>query len=295
MTQKPIANISEKKIKIVSDLVNLLKNKKTILLADISNIPGSQYQSISKKLRGKAIVKLPKKNLFFKSIEKIGKKGILELKNQFKGSTAVLSSDLDSYDLAAELLKIKSPSKAKTGQIAPRDIEIPAGPTDLIPGPAISELGALGIQIMIKGGKIEIKEAKVVAQEGKPISKGAAEILSKLNILPFTIGFTPVSSYDAKEDIVYLDIKIDTEGTKEALIEAYARALPFAVSIGYYNSQTIPLMIQKAGAYEKKLIRVITGEPEEVAPVAEEAAVTVKEEIKQEKKKEEPVSFGSFF
>ena len=297
MEHKAVENIPKNKLKAVSELINLLKTKKTILLADISNIPGSQYQSISKKLRGKAIVKLPKKNLFFRSIEGAGKKGISELKNQFKGSTAVLFSDLESYDLAAELLKIKSPAKAKTGQIVPMDIEVPAGPTDLTPGPAISELGALGIQIMIKGGKIEIKEAKVVAQEGKAISQGAAEMLGKLNILPFTIGFTPISSYDSSEDKVYLDIKIDVEGTMAALVEAYGKALPFAVSIGYYNSQTTPLMIQKAGAYENKLIRVITGEPEVEAQALTEVADTAKEETKVEEKKEEPKAdfAASFF
>lgn len=293
MEHKAVENTPKKKLKAVSELTNLLKTKRTILLADISNIPGSQYQSISKKLRGKAIVKLPKKNLFFRSIESIGKKGLLDLKNQFRGSVAVLFSDLDSYDLAAELLKIKSPAKAKTGQIVPTDIEIPAGPTDLTPGPAISELGALGLQIMIQGGKIEIKESKVVAQKGKAISQKAAEMLGKLNILPFTIGFIPVSAYDSDSDVVYLDIKIDVEGTKTALIEEYSRSLSFAVGIGYYSSNTLPLMIQKAGSQEKRLIRVISGEPEEVAQVEE--AVTATEEIKKEEKKEEPVSFGGFF
>ena len=299
-----VTNIPQKKIKAVSELKNLLKSKKTTLLADISNIPGSQYQSISKKLRGKAVVKLPKKNLFIRSIEEMGKKGMLELKNQFKGSMAVLFSDLDSYDLAAELLKIKSPAKAKTGQIAPTDIEVPAGPTDLTPGPAISELGALGIQIMIKVGKIEIKEAKIVAKEGKPINQGAAEMLGKLNILPFTIGFSPISSYDSAEDKIYTEINIDVEGTVAALMEAYGRALPFAVQIGHYNSQTMPLMVQKAGSYENKLDRVINGEPEieeaiasEVVPSSEDKAVTAGEETKVEKKKEEPKAdfAASFF
>ncbi len=46
------------------------------------------------------------------------------------------------------------------------DLEIPAGPTDLIPGPAISEMGALGIQIQIQGGKIEVKQPRIVTKKG---------------------------------------------------------------------------------------------------------------------------------
>jgi len=93
----------------------------------------------------------------------------------------------------------KSPAKAKPGQEAPEDIEIPEGPTDLIPGPAISELGALGIQIQIEKGKIHIKEAKVIAKQGAKISQGAADLMGKLDIKPFSVGFIPLCSFDTKE------------------------------------------------------------------------------------------------
>jgi large subunit ribosomal protein L10 len=293
MTKQAVANIPQRKINAVEELTNLIKTKRTILIADVSGIPGSQYQTVKKKIRDVAIVKVPKKNLFFRALEAAGKEVALGLKENINGAVAVLFSDLDSYELAGKLLKNKSPSKAKAGQVAPKDIEIPAGPTELVPGPAISELGGLGIQIMIKAGKIEIKDPKVVAEEGKAISQGAADMLGKLGIKPFTLGFTPLSAYDSQDELIYNEIKIDTEGTTESLLEAYSRALPFAVSIGYYGAETTPLMVQKAVAYEKKLIRVITGEPEEVAPVVEEAA-PAEEEVKEEKK-EEAVDFGGFF
>jgi len=238
-------------------------------------------------MRGKAIVKVPKKNLLLRALADSGNKVIEGLKDNLDGAIAVLFSDLDSYELAADLLSKKSPAKAKAGQIATSDIEISAGPTDLVPGPAISELGGLGIQIMIKGGKIEIKEPKIVVQEGKSISEGAASMLAKLNILPFEIGFTPLCAYDSNDNIVYTEILINPEEVKSNLINAYSRALPFAVEIGYNSSETTPLMIQKAAAHEKKLMRTINGEPEEVAV---EAAPEVKEEIKSEEKKEKPAA-----
>lgn len=287
MEHKAVENIPKKKIQAVKELVDLIDNKRTVLIADISNIPGSQFQQISKKLRGKAIVKVPKKNLLFRALDDSKKDVAKGLKDHFKGATALLFSDLDSYELAGELLKIKSPSKAKPGQIAPVDLEVPAGPTELVPGPAISELGALGIQIMIQGGKIEIKEPKVVTEEGQEISQGAADILSKLNIMPFSIGFNPVSAYDTEDNTIYVEIKIDSEEAKASLSEGAARALAFAVSIGVFNSETVKIMLGKAAAHERKLIRVINGEPEEVAPTEEAAPA---EEIKTEEKKEEPAN-----
>ncbi|MBT4258120.1 50S ribosomal protein L10 [archaeon] len=293
MKSRPVAEIPEFKKKAVEQLTKLIKSHKTILLASIKDLPASQYQEIGKKLRGKAVVKVPKKNFIFKAIEDSKNKELLKIKDLIKNSTAFLFSDIDSYDLAAELLKSKSPSKAKPGQIAPEDITIEAGPTDLPPGPAISELGSVGLQVQITNGKIEIKESRVIVQAGKAISQNAADVMSKLDIKPFSIGYTPVAAFDVETGKLYLDIKIDAEETKKDLIEAFGRALPFAVSIGYYGSETTPLMVQKAVAYEKKLIRVITGEPEEVAPVEE--AVPAEVETKKEEKTEAPKDFAAGF
>ena len=67
------------------------------------------------------------------------------------------------------------------------DIEIKAGPTNLVPGPAISELGALGIQISIDEGKISIKFPKIIVKKGGEISEGVASLLQKLNIYPLSL------------------------------------------------------------------------------------------------------------
>ena len=239
MKQKAVTDIPKIKIDTVNELKDLFTKKKTTLISSIKNIPASQFQEISKKLRGKAIVKVPKKSLVFRAIDQTKNEKIIELKQNIDESFALLFSDLDAFELAAELLKNKTPAKAKTGQEAPMDIEIPAGPTDLVPGPAISELGALGIQIQIKDGKIEIKEPKVIAKEGEKIKQGAADLMGKLDIKPFSIGFTPVAALDVTANAIYLEIKINREETIENLKYAFSKALPFAVEIGYISSETV--------------------------------------------------------
>jgi len=246
MTSKT-THVSEVKKKAVSEMTKLINSKKTILIASIKNIPGSQFQEIVKKLRGKAVVKVPKKNLIFKAIDSSKDDKIQELKKRIGSDFALLFSDIDSFDLAMDLIRSKSPSKAKTGQIAPFDIEIPAGPTDLVPGPAISELGALGIQIQIEGGKITIKSSKVVAKKGEKISQGAVDIMGKLDIKPFKIGLIPVAAFDNEKKILYSEINIDQDKTLEDLKYAYGKALPFAVQIGYTTPETITFLIGKAG------------------------------------------------
>jgi ribosomal protein L10 len=241
------------KLNTVKELSDLIKNKRTILITSIKNIPGSQFQEIVKKLRGKAIVKVPKKNLIFRAIDSSGNEEVKKLKEQFQEDVAILFSDLDCFELALDLEKSKSPAKAKAGQEAPEDIEIGEGPTDLVPGPAISELGALGIQIQIQKGKIHIKETKIIVGKGKKISAGAADIMNKLNIRPFSIGFVSLSAFDTKEGKLYLEIKIDKEGTLQELKSAYSKAFSFAVEIGYATKDTIKFLIGKAGVHERIL------------------------------------------
>ena len=142
MTPGKSTHVSKAKMNIVRELSELVKNKKTILIASIKNIPASQFQEIGKKLRGKAIIKVPKKKLIFRALDSSGNDVIKKLKEQIKDSVAILFSDLDCFDLALELIENKSPVKAKVGQEAPEDIEVSEGPTDLVPGPAISELGS---------------------------------------------------------------------------------------------------------------------------------------------------------
>ena len=250
---KPVTHISEDKKKVVKELTDLIKKKKTILIASIKNIPTSQFQEIIKKLRGKAVVKVPKKNLIVRALEDSKEESVKEIEKSINENVAVLFSDMDCFDLAGELVKNKSPTKAKAGQEAPEDLEVPAGPTELVPGPAISELGALGIQIQIEKGKISIKEPKIVAKKGQKISQGAADVLSKLDIKPFTISLIPVAGYDANEKKVYLNIEIDREKAIAELKKAFSKSLPFAVDIGYPSSDTIKFILLKANMNAKAL------------------------------------------
>jgi ribosomal protein L10 len=253
MSHSKSTHVSEEKKKIVKELTELIKSHKTILLASIKNLPASQFQEIGKKMRGKAIIKVPRKNLIFLSLKESKLEKIEDLKKQIQNSTVILFSDLDAFDLAADLLKNKNPAKAKPGQEAPEDIKVQPGPTDLVPGPAISELGAVGIPIEIKEGKIHIKSEKVIAKKGAKISQSAADIMSKLDIKPFSVGFIPLSALDTREGKFYKEIKIDTEETLRLIKDSFGRSLAFAVKIGHFSKETVRFIMGNAERNAKAL------------------------------------------
>ncbi len=260
---KSKAKVSKKKVKEVKELVDLLKKSRTVLVASVKNLPASQFQDISKKLRGKAIVKLPKKNLIFRAIDETKDSDLAKIKDFIMENSVILFSDIDAFELAGELTDKKSPARAKVGQEAPEDIKIEQGPTDLMSGPVISEFGALGIPIQIDKGKIVVKETKIIARKGEKISENAAGMMSKLDIKPFSIGFVPLSAFDTNEKKIYSEINIDKSGAILNLKNSFGKSLAFAVQIGYASKDTIKFIIAKAAHHEKSLSKLLKNQTPE--------------------------------
>ena len=274
--------VSEKKIKEVKKLVELMKENDTIIIASIKNLPSRQFQSIRKELRGKAKVRVVKKRIMIKALDN-SEKNLDELKQHVCEDSAILFSQLDSFELASFLAGKKDPIKAKPGQTAVDDIEVEEGSTDIIPGPAISEFGSLGIKIAVEEGKIAIKEKKVIVKTGEKISEAAASIMGKLDIKPFTIGLESIAIYECKTGKMYLDVKIDKEKAVEDLQEATGKALGLAQKIVYYCKETISYLLAKANADGAAL--------EKLEP-AEKKKEEVKEENKEEKTEEKSAEEG---
>lgn len=257
--EKPIPEIKEKTVK---DIVEKISSSRTILIVSTKGLPASQFQAIKKKLRGKADIVVAKRSLVLRAISSVEKGHLANLKKEISADVALLFSNLDAFELASLLVDYQSPTKARSGDIAPEDIEIEAGPTDLIPGPAISELSSVGLKVAVEGGKLAVKQAHVVVKKGEAIKENVASVLSKLKILPMKVGFIPKSAYDSKEDKLYTEIKIDKKGTLEELRTSIAKALGFAVKINYAAKETILYFIGKAAMEEKAIERLLSSKAE---------------------------------
>lgn len=235
---------------IVNDLIERIKKSKTILIASTKGLPSSQFHAIKKTFRGKADIKVVKKSAIIRAIEVSGKASLKQLEPLIQSDVALFFSNEDPFALSGLLADNQSPTKARAGDIAPEDITIEPGPTDLVPGPAISELSGVGLKVAVEGGKLAVKIGKTVANKGDPIKENVASVLSKLNILPMKVGFEPIGAYDSITDKVYTGIKIDKKGTLEALREAIGKSMGFAVNMKYLVKETLSHFLAKAKAEE---------------------------------------------
>lgn len=244
----------EKQVKELSD--KILKVN-TLIVASIKNLPSKQFQEIKKMMRNQADIKVSKKNIMIRAIKNTEKSNILELENYIRSDCIFVISDIEGFQLAGILSKRKTPVFAKAGQIADEDIEVKKGPTELVPGPAISELGSLGLQISVEGGKISIKQSKIIVKKGHSINEAAASILQKLNIQPFKIGLEVLAVYDVKKEKIYTDVKIDSEKNIQELRDGMVRSLGLAQKISYYCKEAIGYFLSKASLNEKILSNVV--------------------------------------
>lgn len=246
------ANVSKKKIETVKEIASLINSSETLILASIKNLPSKQFQDIRKNLRNKAKVMVVKKRIMLKAIENSDKK-IGELKKHVCEDSAALFSKEDPFELAEFLSENKNPIGAKPGQIAVEDIKVEEGPTEIMPGPAISDFSSLGIPIAVENGKIAIKQSKAIVKAGEKISESAASLMLKLDIMPFKIGLDPIALCEIKTGKIYTGIKIDKEATIGELRQAAGKSLGLAQKIVYYCKETIGYLLAKANANAKAL------------------------------------------
>lgn len=249
--------VPEYKVKLVKEMADKIKKSKTLLIASTNGLPSSQFHEIKKNLRGKADIQVAKKSAVLRAIDSLSKPGIQKLKESIGADIALFFSNLDAFDLSGLLADNQSSAKARGGDIAPEDIKVEPGPTELVPGPAISELSSVGLKVAVESGKLAIKQPATLVRAGEVIKENVAGVMAKLNIKPMKVGFEPIAAYDAIDDKVYVGIKIDKKGTLEELRLLIGKAFGFAVNVKYTTFETVKYFIARAGLEEKAILSLV--------------------------------------
>jgi len=269
------AHVSDKKKKKVAELVKDLQSEPIIGIIDLTSLPSAQFQKIKHKLRKDLKVIVAKKSLIKIAIEKVkdSKKGIEKLDAYLENAMpAIIFTKQDAFKVAKSLAKNKSSTAAKPGQIAPKDLNVPEGPTPFAPGPIIGELGAAGIKAAIEDGKVIIKEESTIVKKGEEISQSQADMLAKFGIEPMEIGLNITAIYQDGDVFDNEVLSIDEAEYLNRIQLAATEALNLAVFITYPTKENVEILLQKA---EREKLSIESKLPEEE---------TLKEEPKTEEK-----------
>jgi large subunit ribosomal protein L10 len=245
--------VSQQKILYVNDLYSKLSNSKIIGVANIMDIPTDSLQIIRKKLKEMNIdVKVVKKNLFIKALERINDQNIkkmIDIIEENKRITVLLllpKEEINPFLLNKILEENKSYRAAKEGDILEEDVIIRAGPTNLTPGPVLTELKKYNIKTKVENGKIVITEDALVAKKGQKVDSGLVSLLQKFNITPIPVKIKLLLVYDGKTLYTYDILSTPLEEYINQLRSGFRKAISLTIEISFPTKENIKLLLTKA-------------------------------------------------
>ncbi len=242
---------AENKTKELEELKVLLKKYKVIAIVDMLKMPTKQMQMIKKSFGSRALIKLSKKSLVELAMKETGKDLVGHLPKQ----PALVFTDMDPFSFFKEVNGMRFQTYAKEGYVVREDVIVKPGPTELLPGPAISELQKVGIISGVEAGKIAVKKQSTVLKKGMPIPKELASVLRKLKMQVGEIKMNIESIFDG---MVYNKETLElVELYPQKIKEAFNQALNLSVSINYPTKENVIYLLMKAyqrgKAIEKKI------------------------------------------
>ena len=283
-------HIPQWKIEEINNLVDLFKNYKNVGIIEVANINDTQFQTMRKILRGKAVFRMSKKSLQLRAIEQFKseskKKNFDELINNITGQSSLVFTNIDLFELKRIFLENKWMVPAKPNEITPVDIWVPAGDTGLPTGQVISELNMiLRLPTRIMNDTIHVREDTRTHKAGDLVEVKQAAVLKKLGITPIEslikIHFAWSDGEIIPEEILYMDI----EKFKQDFIKAYRGALEILFKMPFYSEEMTEEYIRKAASEANIINSIIFGE-------RIQAAVKIETKVEKEEPEEEEESVG---
>jgi large subunit ribosomal protein L10 len=267
--------VSEEKIRRVKELADKINSYRAIGILDIYGLPSDAMQKIRKELRNHALIKVEKKSIIERAIEQSEKKDAAKLLEMDVVVPAIILINDDPFKIFKLIKKKRTPTFAKPRDKAEREVVIPAGPTDLPPGPIISELKAAGIKASIQGQNIVVNEDCKLLDEGDVVDEKIANILMKLGVKASSIGLNLVGIWE--DGITYtkdvLDVDVDAyrsmvenaavqafnlaynadypvkEVVELKLVEAHQEAINLAANAEIYEKEAMDIILNKAHSH----------------------------------------------
>jgi large subunit ribosomal protein L10 len=244
----------KKKRVMYQELQELPKQYNVIALSKMTKVRASQLMLLRKKFRNDIKIRIIKNKVAIRAFENVkGVAGLDGLKKELEGQCALMFTNISPFKLNLIFSQNKIFLAAKGGDIATKEIVVPAGNTGLIPGPVLSEFKVGNVQTKIDQGTIWVSKDTVVAKPGDVISQQLASLLSKLNIKPVEAGISV--NFAIAEGLLFkeADLRINLAEYRDELVRSFQQALALATEAGYMTPETVKPMLAKAQQQARSL------------------------------------------
>jgi large subunit ribosomal protein LP0 len=209
----------EKKEIYFATLTEYLGNYNQLFIVEADHVGSKLMADIRYKMRGIGDVLMGKNtmmrkciNLYIEANPTSGWGKVLPL---LKGNVGFIFVKDDLGAARKIIVENTVPAPARAGTVANVDVYVPPGPTGCDPSQT-SYFQALNVPTKISRGQIEITNQVHAVEKGTRVTPGAADLLNKLGITPFTFGLLPTYVYDngSVYDPAVLDLTMDIVAAK---------------------------------------------------------------------------------
>jgi large subunit ribosomal protein L10 len=242
----PSQQVLQQKSNEVEEIIDVLKDYKSIGIASLQKVRASQLQELKKSMGDQVCFRVLKNTLVKIAIDEMKHEELKKLEEYLEGPNVFLFSDLNPFKLALMLEKGKVKTTAKSGDIAAMDVVVPASNTGQPPGPVISQLNAVGLPTRIENGSVWVSKDTLVVRRGESINDRLAGVLSKLGIKAVELGLSMRVVLDNGLIIDGSKLVVDVAATRKSVEDSNAEAFALALGISYPTKETIKPLLQTA-------------------------------------------------
>jgi large subunit ribosomal protein L10 len=243
-----------KKRLMYEELQRLPREYSVIALSKMTKVRATQLMMIRKKFRNEILVKVIKDKVAIKAFENVKDlPGIEKLSRHLEGQCALIFTNINPFKLNLIFAQNKVFLPAKGGDIATKEIIVPAGNTGITPGPVLSEFKTANVPTRIDQGTVWVSKDTLVAKPGDIISTPLASLLSKLNVKPIEAGISVNFAVAEGLELHDQDLLINVDEYREELVKSVGQALALATEAGYMTEETLRPLLVKAQQHARSL------------------------------------------
>ncbi len=256
-------SVRPEKVARVEALSKSLLDHPVTALVGVRGVPAAALQSMRRELRNRGHPIVVATNSALRhalgsaSQKRPGLKPLLE---QLDDQTALLTAEGNPFALYDEFARTRSPTPARGGEIAPKDIVVPAGTTSFKPGPIVGELQHAGFPAAIEKGKVVLKKDTTIVTAGHVISREVAGLLTRMDIKPLEVGLTVRGLVEGETYYPRAVLAVDLDAQRAEFGRAFLRAVALAVELNFPTPASLPGIVTRA--HRRALgLAVATGYP----------------------------------
>lgn len=242
-------SVRPEKLERVQALSQVVLNAPVTALVGVRGVPAAALQSMRRELRARGHPIVVATNSSIRHALEIAaqqRPALRPLVDAVDDQTAVLAAEGNPFALYQEFQRTRSPTPARGGEIAPKDILVPAGATSFKPGPIVGELQQAGFPAAIEKGKVVLKKDTLIVKAGEPIPRAVAGVLTRLDIKPLEVGLSLRGVVEGTSFYPGSALNVDLDEMRADFGRAARRALGLAVEIGYVTPASLPPLVSKA-------------------------------------------------